>query len=75
MGESKWMSRMHDYITFIIIGVCVVIGAGLLRVGLMHPKSGSREDTRRAWLFIVLGIAFGVAAVLILVLRAMKLPF
>ena len=66
---------MHDYITFILIGVCVVIGAGLLRVGLMHPKSGSREDTRRAWLFIVLGIAFGVAAVLILVLRAMKLPF
>jgi len=64
---------MHDYITFIIIAVCAVIGAGLFRIGLMHPKSGSREDTRR-WLFIVLGIAFVVAAVLILVLRAMKLP-
>jgi hypothetical protein len=58
---------MHDYITFIIIGVCVVIGAVLFRVG-------SREDTRRASPFIVLGIAFSVAAVLILVLRAMKLP-
>jgi hypothetical protein len=64
---------MHDYNTFIIIAVCVVIGAGLFRVGLMHPKSELREDTRR-WLFIVFGIAFVVAAVLILVLRAMKLP-
>jgi hypothetical protein len=64
---------MDDYLNFIIIAVCVVIGAGLFRVGLMHPKSESREDTRR-WLFIVLGIAFGVAAVMILVLRVMKLP-
>jgi threonine/homoserine/homoserine lactone efflux protein len=64
---------MDDYLTFIMIAVCVVIGAGLFRVGLMHPKSESREDTRR-WLFIVLGVAFGVAAVLILVLRVMKLP-
>ena len=63
---------MHDYITFLIIAACVVVGAGLFRVGLMHPKGESREDTRR-WLFIV-GIAFGVAAVLILMLRAMKLP-
>jgi hypothetical protein len=64
---------MDDYLTFIMIAVCVVIGAGLFRVGLMHPKSESREDTRR-WLFIVLGVAFGVAAVLILVPRVMKLP-
>lgn len=64
---------MHDYITFIIIAACVVVGAGLFRVGLMHPKDETREDTRRQ-LFIVLGIAFGVAAVLILMLRAMKLP-
>jgi hypothetical protein len=65
---------MHGYITFIIIGVCAVIGAGLLRVGLMIPKSASRENARRAWVYIVLGIAFGVAAVLILVLKAMMLP-
>lgn len=64
---------MHDYITFIMVAVCVVIGAGLFRIGLMHPNSGSGEDARR-WLFIVLGIAFCVAAVLILLLRAMKLP-
>ena len=64
---------MHDDITFIIVAACVVVGAGLFRVGLMHPKGESREDTRRRP-FIVLGIAFGVAAVLILMLRAMKLP-
>jgi hypothetical protein len=63
---------MDDYITFIIIAVCAVIGAGLFRVGL-HLKSESRVDTRRAWLFIALGIAFGIAAVLILVFEAMTL--
>ena len=63
---------MDDYITFIIVAVCVVIGAGLFRVGL-HLKSESRADTRRAQQFIALGIAFGFAAVLILVFEAMKL--
>ena len=63
---------MDDYITVTIIAVCVVIGAGLFRVGL-HLKSESRVDTRRAWQFIALGIVFGFAAVLILVFEAMKL--
>jgi hypothetical protein len=63
---------MHNYIAFMIIAVCVVIGAGLFRVGL-HLKSESRVDTRRAWPFIALGIAFGFAAVLILMFEAMKL--
>jgi hypothetical protein len=62
---------MDDYITVTIIAVCVVIGAGLLRVGL-HQKSESRADTRRAQ-SIAFGIAFGFAAVLILVFEAMKL--
>ena len=64
---------MHDYITFIIIAACVVVGAGLFRVGLMNLKGESSEDTRKAWLSITLGIAFGIAAVLILVLRALKM--
>jgi hypothetical protein len=64
---------MRDYITFFIVAVCVVIGAGLFRIGL-HLKSGSRaEDVRRARQFITLGIAFGFAAILILVFEAMKL--
>jgi hypothetical protein len=65
---------MHDYITFIIVAACVVIGAGLFRIGL-HLKSESRaENARRVRLFIALGIAFGFAAIMILVLEAMKLP-
>jgi hypothetical protein len=64
---------MHDYIAFIIVALCAVIGAGLFRIGL-HLKSESRaEGARRARLFIALGIAFGFAAILILVLAAMKL--
>ena len=63
---------MHDYITFIIIAACAVIGAGLFRVDL-HLKSESPVNTRRAWLFIAFGIAFGFAAVLILVFEAVKL--
>jgi hypothetical protein len=63
---------MDDYITFTIIAACMVIGAGLFRVGL-HLKSESRVDTRRARRFIAVGIAFGFAAVLILVFEAMKL--
>jgi hypothetical protein len=66
-------SRMYDYIAFIIVAVCVVIGAGLFRIGL-HLKSESRaEGARRARQFIALGIAFGFAAILILALAAMKL--
>ena len=64
---------MYDYITFIIVAVCAVIGAGLFRIGL-HLKSESRaESARRARLFIAFGIAFGFAAVLILVFEAVKL--
>jgi len=64
---------MYDYIAFIIVAVCVVIGAGLFRIGL-HLKSESRaEDARRARKFIALGITFGFAAMLILVFEAMKL--
>jgi hypothetical protein len=65
-------SRMHDYITFIIVAVCAVIGAGLFRVGL-HLKSESQANTRRWRQFIALGVAFGLAAVLILLFEAMKL--
>ena len=53
-----------DYVIFFIVALLAVVGAGLLRVGLM--KSRKR-------LFIALGIAFGIAAVLILVLRAVKI--
>jgi hypothetical protein len=49
-----------DYVIFFVAALLAVVGAGLLRVGLM--KSRGR-------LFIALGIAFGIAAVLILVLR------
>jgi hypothetical protein len=64
---------MHDYILFIIVAACAVIGAGLFRVGL-HLKSESRvEDAPRARKFIAFGIAFGVAAILILVLGVMNL--
>ena len=60
---------MHfDYVTFIIPALFLFIGAGLFRVGL-HLKG---ESPRRAWLFIALGIVFGVAAVLTLLLKAMK---
>ena len=63
---------MHDYITFIMIAACAVMGAGLFRVGL-HLKSGSPVNTLRAWLFIAFGIVFGFSAVLILVFEAVKL--
>jgi hypothetical protein len=65
---------MHDYVTFFLIAVCGVIGAGLFRLGL-HLKSESRaENARRARQFIAFGIAFGFVAILILVLEAMQLP-
>jgi hypothetical protein len=53
-----------DYVIFFVVALLAVVGAGLLRVGLM--KSRGR-------LFIALGIAFGTAAVLILVLRTVKI--
>jgi len=55
---------MPDYVTFFVAALLAVVGAGLLRVGLM--KSRGR-------LFVALGIAFGIAAVLILVLRVVKI--
>jgi hypothetical protein len=66
---------MHfDSIPLIVTALLVLIGAGLFGVGLylMHFKGESRQGARRAWLFITLGIVLGVAAVLTLVLTAMK---
>jgi hypothetical protein len=64
---------MRDYIIFIIVAACAVIGAGLFRIGL-HLKSEPRvEDAQRARKFIALGVAFGFAAILILVLGVMNL--
>ena len=62
-----------DYVIFFVTALLVVLGAGLFRVGLMNLKSEPPENTRKAWLFIALGIVFGVAAVLILTLRAVKI--
>jgi len=64
------MPTDYDYvILFITVLLLVVVGAGLLRVGLMNLT----EDVRKGRLFIALGIAFGIAAALILVLRAVKI--
>ena len=62
-----------DYVIFFVTALLAVLGAGLLRVGLMNLKSEPPEDARKGRLFIALGIAFGIAAVLILVLRAVKI--
>jgi divalent metal cation (Fe/Co/Zn/Cd) transporter len=62
-----------DYVIFFVSALFVVVGAGLFRVGLMNLKSGSPEDTRKARLFIALGIAFGVGAVLIIMLRIVQI--
>jgi len=62
-----------DYVIFFVTALFVVIGAGLFRVGLMNLKSESLEVARKARPFIALGIAFGIATVLILVLRAVKI--
>ena len=61
-----------DYVIFVVV-LLAVLGAGLLRVGLMNLKSELPEDARKGRLYIALGIAFGIAAVLILVLRAVKI--
>ena len=52
-----------DYVIFLVVALLAVVGAGLLRVGLMKSRS----------LFIALSIVFGIAAVLILVLRTVKI--
>ena len=62
-----------DYVIFFLTALFVVIGAGLFRVGLMNLKSEPPEDARKGRLLIALGIAFGIAAVLILVLRVVKI--
>jgi hypothetical protein len=55
-----------DYVIFFVAALLAVVGAGLLRVGLMNLNARGR-------LYTALGIAFGIAAVLILVLRAVKI--
>lgn len=62
------MPTDFDYVIFVAL-LLAVLGAGLLRVGLMNLKS----EPARARLFIALGIVFGIATVLILVLRAVKI--
>jgi predicted RND superfamily exporter protein len=62
-----------DYVIFFVAALFVVIGAGLFRVGLMNLKSEPSEVARKAWPFIGLGIGFAIAAVLILVLRVVKI--
>ena len=62
------MPTDFDYVIFVAL-LLAVLGAGLLRVGLMKLKS----EPRKGRLFIALGIAFGIAAALILVLRAVKI--
>ena len=65
---------MHtDYVIFFLTALFAVVGAGLFRVGLMNFKSEPSEDARKGWLFTALGIVFGIAAVLILMLRAVKM--
>jgi hypothetical protein len=61
-----------DYVIFFITALFAVLGAGLLRVGLMNLKSEPPEDAQKGRLFIALGIAFGIAAVLILMLKAVR---
>ena len=61
-----------DYVIFVAL-LFAVIGAGLLRVGLMNLKSEPPEDARKGRPYIALSIAFGIAAALILVLRAVKI--
>jgi hypothetical protein len=63
---------MHFDYAILITVLLVVVGAGLFRVGLhiMPLKGESPQGARRAWLFIALGIVFGVAAVLNLLLKA-----
>ena len=62
-----------DYVLFFLAALFAVLGAGLVRVGLMNLKSESSADARKRWLFIALGIAFGIAAVLILISKAVKI--
>jgi hypothetical protein len=60
---------MQDQITFVIAVLCVVVGAGLFRIGL-HLKSEARAaEPRKAALLIAVGIAFGFAGLLVLVLK------
>jgi hypothetical protein len=66
------MPTDFDYVIFVAL-LLAVLGAGLLRVGLMNLKSEPSEDARKGRLYIALGIAFGIATVLILVLRLVKI--
>ena len=58
------MPTDFDYVILVAL-LLGVVGAGLLRVGLMNLKSEPPEDARKGRLFIALDIAFGIAAVLI----------
>ena len=66
------MPTDSDYVIFFAV-LLAVLGAGLLRVGLMNLKSEPPEHARKGQLFIALGTAFGIAVLLILVLRAVKI--
>ena len=61
-----------DYVIFVAL-LLAVVGAGPLRVGLMNLKSEPPEDARKGRSLIALDIVFGIAAALILVLRAVKI--
>jgi len=61
-----------DYVIFFVTALFAVLGAGLLRVGLMNLKSEPPKEAQKGRLFIALGIAFGIAAVLILMLKAVR---
>ena len=66
------MPTDSEYVIFFAV-LLAVLGAGLLRVGLMNLKREPPEDARKGRLFIALGTAFGIAVLLILVLRAVKI--
>ena len=71
-GRSIIPTELSDYVIFVAL-LLAVLGAGLLRVGLMNLKGEPPEEARKGRLYIALGIAFGIAAVLILVLRVVKI--
>ena len=66
------MPTDSEYVIFFAV-LLAVLGAGLLRVGLMNLKSEPPVGCPKRAAVHALGTAFGTAAVLILVLRAVKI--